>query len=174
MAVGDTLYVWGMRSNSPPATLAATPDVRYDVASTPDVPHDVLDFSDTTNWYASFSGIMPSGYDGSGGVVMVHKIAMSSAEAGEIDIDGAFARILAGTDDLDGNNFAAAQSTDGTTVPGTTGITADVSITFTHAQMGSIVAGDGFVYLFNRDPVGEAGDGAAGDMELWKILMKQA
>lgn len=162
MASGDTLIVFTPLHNEPPASNFATLDLRNY--------HPVLDFDATTNEFAVFSAVMPRHYDGSGVTVYLH-YAMTSAEANTIDWDAAFERIGDQQQDIDGDGFAAVQSVDNTTVPGTTGLVDIVSIAFTSgAQMDSVAVGEGFRLKINRDA---ASDDAAGDAELLFVEIKE-
>lgn len=162
MASGDTLVIFRPQDNEPPASNYATLDTRNQ--------HPVLDFDDSTNESAVFSGVMPRHYGGGGVTVYLH-YAMSSAEANTVDWDGAFERIGDQQQDLDADGFAAVQSVDNTTVPGTSGLVDIVSIAFTNgAQMDSVAVGEGFRFKITRDAVS---DDAAGDAELRFVEIKE-
>ena len=162
MASGDTLVVFTPLNNEPPSSAFATFDTRNQ--------HVVLDFNDTTNESAVFKGIMPRHY-GSGGVTVYIHYAMTSAEVNTIDWDAAFERIGDQQQDLDADGFAAVQSVDNTTVPGTSGLVDIVSIAFTDgAQMDSVAVGEGFRLKITRDATN---DDAAGDAELWAVEIKE-
>lgn len=162
MASGDTLLIFTPQCNEPPASNFATFDLRNQ--------HPVLDFDDTTNEVAVFSGVMPRHY-GDGGVTLYYHYAMTSAEADTVDWDGAFERIGDQQLDIDGDGFAAVQSVDNTTVPGTTGLVDVVSIAFTNgAEMDNVVAGEGFRLKVTRDA---SNDDAAGDAELLFVEIKE-
>jgi hypothetical protein len=162
MASGDTLLVFSPLGNEPPATNAATFDTRNS--------HPCLDFDATTNESAVWSAVMPQHYDGGGVTVYIH-CAMTSAEANTMDWDAAFERIGDGQLDIDGDSFAAVQSVDNTTVPGTTGLVDVVSIAFTDgAQMDSVAAGELFRLKVTRDA---ASDDAAGDAELYAVELRE-
>lgn len=162
MASGDTLLQFTPLHNEPPAANNATLDTRNS--------HPVLDFDATANESAVFSAVMPRHYAGSGITVYYH-YAMSSAEADTVDWDGAFERIGDQQLDIDGDSFAAVQSVDNTTVPGTSGLVDIVAITFTDgAQMDGVAVGEGFRYKATRDAVS---DDAAGDAELLFVEIKE-
>lgn len=162
MASGDTLLVFTPLANEPTSSNYATLDTRNQ--------HPVLDFNDTTNEDAVFTGIMVRHYDGGGVTVYIH-YAMSSATSGDIDWDAAFERIGDQEQDLDSDGFAAVQSVDSTTVPGTSGLVDIVSIAFTDgAQMDSITVGESFRIKITRDA---ASDTATGDAELVAIEIKE-
>lgn len=162
MASGDTLLAFTPLHNEPPASNPMTLDTRNQ--------HPVLDADATTNESAVFSAVMPRHYAGSGITVYIH-YAMSSAEADTIDWDAAFERIGDQQQDLDADGFAAVQSVDDTTVPGTSGLVDIVSIAFTDgAEMDSIAVGEGFRLKVTRDA---ASDDAAGDGELVFVEIKE-
>ena len=113
---------------------------------------------------------MPRNYAGGGLTVYLH-YAMSSAEADTIDWDAAFERIGDEVLDIDGDSFAAVQSVDNTTVPGTTGLVDIVNIVFADgAEMDSIAVGELFRIKIDRDAVN---DDAAGDAELVAVEIKE-
>ena len=162
MASGDTLAIFVPQCNEPPSSNAATPDLRNS--------HPVLDFDDTTNESAVFSAVMPRHYGGGGITAYLH-YAMTSAVSGNVDWDGAFERIGDQQLDIDADSFAAVQSVDNTTVPGTSGNVDIVSIAFTDgAQMDSVAVGEGFRYKATRDA---ASDTATGDAELRFVELKE-
>jgi len=163
MASGDTLLIFGPLNNEPPSANAATLDTRNQ--------HPCLDFDATTNESAVFSAIMPQHYAGTTGVTAYIHYAMSSAEADTVDWDAAFELVGDQDLDVDGDSFAAVNSVDDTTVPGTSGLVDIVSIAFTDgADMDSVAAGDGFRLKVTRDA---ASDDAAGDAELFWVEIRE-
>ena len=162
MASGDTLLIFTPLNNEPPSSNHATLDLRN--------LHPVLDFDDTTNESAVFSAVMPRHYGGSGITVYIH-YAMTTATSGDVDWDGAFERIGDQQQDIDSDGFAAVQSVDNTTVPGTSGNVDIVSVAFTDgAQMDSVAVGEGFRLKITRDA---ASDTATGDAELLFVEIKE-
>jgi len=160
MASGNLLCSFFPTDNEPPAANYATLDTRNE--------HPVLDFDATTNESAIFSGIMPAHYAGGGVTVYIH-YSMTSAEADTVDWDVAFERIGDQQLDVDGDSFAAVNSVDDTTVPGTTGLVDVVSIAFTDgADMDSVAAGEQFRLQIIRDA---ASDDATGDAEVHVIRL---
>lgn len=160
MASGNLLCSFFPTDNEPPAANYATLDTRNE--------HPVLDFDATTNESAIFSGIMPAHYAGGGVTVYIH-YSMTSAEADTVDWDVAFERIGDQQLDVDGDSFAAVNSVDDTTVPGTTGLVDVVSIAFTDgADMDSVAAGEQFRLKLTRDA---ASDDATGDAEVHVIRL---
>ena len=163
MASGDTLCKFTPLHNEPPAANYATLDLRNQ--------HPCLDFDATTNESAVFSDVMPQHYAGTTGVTVYLHYAMSSAEADTVDWDAAFERIGDQQLDIDGDSFAAVNSVDDTTVPGTTGLVDIVSVAFTDgADMDNVAKGEGFRLKITRDA---ASDDAAGDAELYKVEIRE-
>jgi hypothetical protein len=163
MSSGDTLLQFGPLHNEPPATNAATFDHRNQ--------HPVLDFDPTTNEDAVFSGIMPQHYAGTTGVTVYIHYSMTSAVADTVDWDAAFERIGDQQLDVDGDSFAAVNSVDNTTVPGTSGLVDVVSIAFTDGvDMDSVAVGELFRLKITRDA---ASDDAAGDAELHAVEIRE-
>ncbi len=163
MASGDTLLTFHPLQNEPPATNFATLDYRNS--------HPVLDFDATTSEAAVFRGVMPQHYAATTGVTVYIHYAMSTATANTVDWDVQFERVSDSIQDIDSDGFAAVQSVDNTTVPGTSGLVDVVSIAFTAgAQMDSVVAGDGFRLKISRD---SPNDDATGDAELWMLEIQE-
>ena len=163
MASGDTLLILTPLHNEPPASNPATLDTRNQ--------HPVLDFDATTNEDAVFSAVMPRSYAATTGLTVYIHYAMSSATSGDVDWDVAFERIGDQQQDIDSDSFAAANSVDNTTVPGTSGNVDIVSVTFTDgADMDSVAVGEGFRMKVTRDA---ASDTATGDAELRFLEVKE-
>jgi hypothetical protein len=161
-ASGDTLVIFTPLNNEPPSSAYATLDTRNQ--------HYVLDFDAATNESAHFKAVMPRHYGGGGVTVYIH-YAMSSATSGDIDWDVAFERVSDQQQDIDSDGFAAVNSVDNTTVPGTSGNVDIVNVTFTDgADMDSVAVGEGFRLKLTRDAVS---DTAAGDSEFWIIELKE-
>ncbi len=162
MASGDTLLILTPAHNTPPTSNLATLDTRN--------AHLVLDFDVSTNESAIFAPIMPQNYAGGGVDVYIH-YSMTSATSGDIDWDAAFERVGDQQQDVDTDSFAAVQSVDNTTVPGTSGLVDIVSIAFTDgAQMDSVTVGEKFRLKITRDA---ASDTATGDAELHAIEIRE-
>lgn len=163
MASGDTLLVFTPYHNEPPSSNYATLDTRNQ--------HPCLDFDASTNESAVFSAIMPRNYTGTTGVTVYIHYAMSTAEVNTVDWDVAFERVGDQQLDIDGDSFAAVNSVDNTTVPGTSGLVDIVNVTFTDGvDMDSVAAGELFRLKVTRDA---ASDDAAGDAELYAIEIKE-
>jgi len=161
MASGDTLVVFTPLHNEPPASNAATIDLRNQ--------HPVLDFDTTTGESAVFSTIMPRNYAGGGVTVYVHWAA-STATTGTIGWLVGFERIGTALD-IDADSFAADNTVTAATVSGTSGIVVITNTTFTDgADMDSVAVGEAFRLKITRDV---AGDSAAGDAELLAVEIKE-
>ena len=166
MASGDTLLALHPYNNEPPSSIYATLDTRNQ--------HPVLDFNDTTDEEAVFSAILPRNYALSGLTVYIH-YSMTSAEANEVVWQVAIERIGDQQLDIDGDSFAAFQSSGAITVPGTTGLVDICTVAFTDgAQMDSIAVGELFRIKVRRDADStSATDDAAGDAELLAVEVKE-
>ena len=163
MASGDTLLIFHPYNNEPPASNYATLDTRNS--------RPCLDFDATTNESAVFSAVMPQHYAGTTGVTVYIHYAMSSATADTVDWDAAFELVGDGDLDVDGDDFAAVNSTDDTTVPGTSGLVDVISIAFTDgADMDSVAVGDGFRLKVTRDA---SSDDATGDAEVYWVEIRE-
>jgi len=163
MASGDTLLIFTPYMNEPPSSNPATLDTRN--------LHPCLDFDATTNEDAIFSAVMPQSYAGTTGVTVYIHYSMSSATSGTVDWDACFELIGDGDLDVDADSFAAVNSVDDTTVPGTSGLVDVVSIAFTDgADMDSVAAGDLFRLKITRDA---SSDDAAGDAELYAVEIRE-
>jgi len=160
MASGDTLIIFTSQQYQPDSSNQGTVDQRGT--------NWVLDFDASTNESVFFSGVMPRHY-GAGGVTVYLTFGASSATSGDVDWDVAFED--AATQDMDSDGFAAVNSVDNTTVPGTSGEKVTANVTFTDgADMDSVGAGDPFRLKVTRDA---ASDTAAGDAELWSVEIKE-
>jgi hypothetical protein len=163
MASGDTLLIFQPLHNEPPSTNWATLDFRNN--------HPTLDFDASTNESAIFSAVMPNNYVGTTGVTVYIHYSMTSATTLTVDWDVAFELIGDQQLDIDADSFAAVNSIDDTTVPGTSGYVDVVSVTFTDgADMDSVSAGDLFRIKVTRDA---ASDDATGDAELHAVVIKE-
>lgn len=160
MASGDTLLGLIALSGVPPTANAASLGLRNN--------HPLWEFDGGSAEQMVFSAIMPQSYDG-GGVSVFLWVAVDGT-GGDLDFDVEFER---GTgQDIDADSFAAPQSTDGTAVPGTSGVRVQIEITFTDgAQMDSVVAGDPFRIRVTR----QGGDDTNNDdAQLLEIEIREA
>ncbi len=163
MASGDTLLIFTPLHNEPPSANFATLDTRNQ--------HPVLDFDATTNESAVFSAVLPRNYAATTGLTVYIHYSMSSATTNTVDWDISFERIGDQQLDIDADSFAAVNSVDNTTVPGTSGFVDIVNVTFTDgADMDSVAVGELFRIKVTRDA---ASDDAAGDAELHAVEIKE-
>lgn len=164
MASGNTLVTLYPTDNEPPSSSYATLDTRNG--------HLCLDHDDTTDESSIFTFIMPRAYAG-GGVTVYPHVAFTSATSGVGRLDIAFERIGDGSQDIDSDGFASAQSVD-ITAPGTSGnVESSTSVAFTDgAQMDSIAAGELCRIKVTRD-ANHANDTASGDLELLGLEIKE-
>ena len=163
MASGDSLVLFLPQACELVSSNSAVLNVRNQ--------HPVLQFDDTTNESVVFKAIMPQSYASTTGVTVYLHYSMASATSCDIDWDVAFERVSDSIQDIDSDGFAAVNSVDNTTVPGTSGLVDVVSVAFTDgADMDSVVAGDGFRIKVTRDA---ASDTASGDAELWAVEIRE-
>ena len=162
MASGDTLAIFRPQDNEPPSGDFARLSHRNF--------HPVLLFKDAaTDENAIFSGILPRNYGGGGITVYLHW--SHGATVGNVDWDVELERIGDQQQDIGSDSFAAAQSADTQTVPGTSGLVDISAVTFTDgAQMDSLAVGEGFRMRVSRDG---ANDTASGDAQLRFIEIKE-
>lgn len=162
MASGDTLAVFTPHALEGPVSGFSTLGQRN--------AHPVLQFDAATNESAIFKSIMPQHYAGGGVDVFIH-YAMATATSGDIDWDVQFERIGDQQQDIDSDSFAAANSVNNTTVPGTSGNVDIVSVAFTDgADMDSVAVGESFRLQVTRDAVS---DTAAGDAQLVAVEIRE-
>lgn len=165
MASGDLLAAFSPLGYEPPATVYALLGVRNQ--------HPTLAFDTTTQWTAIWTcPRMPTNYAGGNLVVSVLWSA-ATATTGTIGWGVTFERILAGTLDIDADNWATEQIVTAATVPGTSGVATLTSVTCTAGSTGtsSVSAGDAFRLRVRRDV---ANDTAAGNAELLAVSIKEA
>lgn len=166
MASGNTLLTWTPQCNEPPATIAATLDLRNY--------HPVLDFDASADEEAVFSDVMPRNYAGGGITVYLH-YSMSSATSGNVVWQVSFERIGDSQQDIDSDGFASALSTGQVAVPGTSGHVDICSKAFSDgAEIDSVAVGEGFRLKVRRDADStSATDDATGDAELRLVELKE-
>ena len=162
MASGNTLIIFAPQDNEPPASNFATLDTRNG--------HLVLDFDATTAESAVFTGILARNYAGGGITVYVH-YAATSATSGTGGWTVEFERIGDGSQDIDSDGFASAQTITAATVPATSGNIDILNVAVTDgANIDSIAVGESFRVRIKRDT---ANDDAAGDLELLRVELKE-
>ena len=163
MASGNSLIIFRAQDSRPPSTNGATFDLRNN--------HPLLDFDDTTDESVDFEGVLPRNYAGGGLTVYIHYC--DEAVAGVLIWQAAFERIGDGSQDIDSDGFAAAQSSASLTVPATSGNVDIASIAFTDgAQMDSVAVGEAFRLRINRD-ADNILDTLVGDANLLFVELKE-
>ncbi len=146
----------------PPSSNYATLDTRNG--------HPVLDFDTTTQETAIWTGVLPRHYAGGGITVYIHWAA-TSATSGTIGWDVSFERIGDGSQDIDSDGFATAQTVTAATVPGTSGNVDITNVAITDgANIDSVAVGEAFRIRVRRDV---ANDTASGDAELIAVELKE-
>jgi hypothetical protein len=162
MASGDTLCVLSPLDAYFPATNFATLGQRNQ--------HFVLNFDTTTQETAFWRTALPRHYAGGGVTVYVHWAA-ATATTGTVGWDVSFERIGDGSQDLDADGFATAQTVTAATVPATTGNVDITNVAVTNgANIDSIAVGEVFRVRVRRDV---ANDNAAGDAQLVAVELKE-
>ena len=162
MASGDSLIIFSPQDNEPESTNFATVDTRNN--------HLVLDFDTTTAESAVFTGVLARNYGGGGITVYVH-YAATSATSGTGGWTVEFERIGDGSQDIDSDGYATAQTITATTVPATSGNVDILNVAVTDgANIDSIAVGESFRIRIKRDV---ANDNATGDLEFLKVELKE-
>ena len=161
MASGDTLLVFAPAANEPPSSAFATFSLRN--------ARPILEFDGAANESAVFGSVMPQHYDGGGIEVYLH-YAMDTDVTNDIDWDTAFERVGEGQQDTDSDGFAAVQSVDNTTVPGTAGHVDIVNTSHTNAQIDGILVGEHFRLKVTRDAVS---DTSTDDAHLFAVELRE-
>lgn len=163
MASGQTLFCLFPQDNEPPSANFAELDSRNS--------HPVLNFDSATDESAIFTCILPRNYAGGGITIYLH-VSFASATSGVARYDVAFERVGDGSQDMDSDGFASAQSVD-ITAPGTSGHVEIASVAFTDgAQIDSIAVGELFRIKITRD-ANHANDTASGDAQLRGVEGKE-
>lgn len=162
MASGNTLDYLVAEGSHPPASNAATPDVRNNIP--------VIDFDAATEETAYFKSIMPSHYAGGGVTVDIYWMA-TSATSGTVRWGLSAERGNEGNNDFDADNFGAESTADGT-ADLTNGKKTKTTITISHANLGSPSAGDPMRFKLRRVITGVTGN-MAGDAEFVEAHVKE-
>ncbi len=162
MASGDVLAVLKPQGAFTPASNPASKGRRNT--------HPILVFDGATNQTAYWNAILLDFYTGNGLTISIH-YSMATETANDVDWDIGFERIGDQVLDIDGNSFAAVNSVDNTTVPGTTGLVDVVTIAFTDGvDMASVAAGEQFRLELIRDA---ASDTSTGDAEVHLVVIRE-
>ena len=129
--------------------------------------HYVLEFSASSVLDAIFTGKLNASYGGNGLTFTLQMTQVSTS--GNTDWHVFIERMNSGFN-IDLASFATAQTTLNTTVPGTSGDTQEIDITFTNAQIDGLLAGEYFRVKVERD---STTDTATGTSELIQLTMKE-
>lgn len=160
MASNDTLAVFTMQANEPPAAAYATLDARNG--------HLVLDFDAATAEAAVFRGVLPRAYAGGGLTVRLTWMA-STATAGNVVWETAFER---GDTDLDSDSFATAVTATGG-ASATSGVTTATDLAHADgAAIDGLAAGEMFRLRVRRLGA-DAADTMTGDAELVAVEIRE-
>jgi hypothetical protein len=162
MAANETLTVWEALGGAPPASAAATPDVRNN--------HVVLDFDADTNESSYFSAVLPKHYAGGNLAVRLHWLA-TSATTGNVRWRAAFERLEAAGPDLDSSGFQTAIEANGA-AGGTNGQVTITTLTLT--ALDGATAGDAFRIAVTRVADDGVNDTMVGDAELLAVELVEA
>jgi hypothetical protein len=157
----NTILQFFPRDAEFPVTDFATIDTRNN--------HPVLDFNDTTVETVFFTGFIPQGasFATSGtALTFVLLSTATSALTGNIGWLVALERIVANGIDIDGDDFGTAQPGSAAVIGGAnTGKVTEVSVTFTLAQLPSLLAAGDMIRVRVQRNTSVSGD-HAGDAEL--------
>lgn len=163
MASGQTLCVFTALHGEPPASNAATPDLRNQ--------HPVLDFDASTEKTVCFTGVMPRHYSGGGIDVLLHFSAAATITGAGV-WGTAFERLAPGEQSMDTDGFAA-EKTVAVNVPTTGTLTAVALVQHSGAEVGGVTGGDPFRVRVARKAA-DAADTASGDLELIAVELREA
>ena len=157
----NTILQFFPRDAEFPATNFATIDTRNN--------HPCLDFDDTTVETVFFTGFIPQGATFATSGTALTFVLLSTAQTaltGNIGWLVALERIVANGIDIDGDNFGTAQPGSAAVIGGAnTGKVTEVSVTFTLAQLPSLLAAGDMIRVRVQRNTSVSGD-HAGDAEL--------
>ena len=168
MASSDTLTIFTPLHNQPPASSAATIDLRNQ--------HPVLDFDAAADEAAIFGSILPRNFAGGGITVRIHWSAATST-VGTVRWEGAFESHTEDTDDLDVNSFATTVAT--TNIPSSvSGQIKYSSLAFSSgAAIDSLAVGESLRFRLIRNAgttgAGSSNDTMVGDAEVHRIELRE-
>ena len=157
MAANDTLAIWEAIGGTPPASAAATLDMRNG--------HVVLDFDADTNESSYFSSVLPTHYAGGNMACKLHWMA-TSATSGNVRWSAAFERLEANGPDLDSNGFQTAVEAKAA-ANGTSGKLTVTTLTL--SALDGAAAGDAFRIAITRVANDGTNDTMTGDAELMRV-----
>lgn len=162
MASGNTMARFSMLQALAPASGGATPDERNG--------HRVRDFDAAADEICFFEDNLPSTYGGGGVTIDTYWMA-STATSGDIKVGAAYEENDPNNVDLDADSFGTESTATGT-ANATCGKVWKVTLTITHANMGSPAAGDPFRLRIKR-VASDGADTMSGDAELHNVHVKE-
>lgn len=163
MAAGQTLFVWGPQSGSPPTSNFAQLDVQND--------RMVLVFDPSTSWSSLFEGMIPRNYSGNGLTITI-VWAAATATSGDVVWDICIERQQDGVDVVTSDSFTTVQTVTVTT-PGVAATYKYSTVAFTSgAQMDSLAAGEAFCIKVTRNAA-SGSDTMAGNAWLRKLELRE-
>lgn len=157
MAANESLAVWEAIGGLPPASAAATLDLRG--------AHVVLDFDANTNESIYFMSVLPKHYAGGNLACRLHWMA-TSATSGTVRWSAAFERLEANGPDLDATDFGSAVEANGA-ANATSGKLTVTALVLT--ALDGAVEGDAFRIVVTRVANDATNDTMAGDAELLAV-----
>ncbi len=162
MAANETLAIWEAVGGIPPASAAATLDVRNG--------HVVLDFDADANETAHFCSVLPKHYAGGNLALRLHWMA-TAATSGNVRWRAAFERLEAAGPDLDSDGFQTAVEASGAANAASGKVTVT---TLTLTALGGAVGGNAFRIALTRVATDGANDTMTGDAELLAVELVEA
>ncbi len=134
--------------------------------------HAVLAFDAAAVEGAVWQRYLPTGFaTGNNLRVSIYWVS-ATAVAGDVIWAAAFERDNAAGHDINTESFAALQTAAASTAPGTTGIIAVATITFTQAQADAVAAGEP-LRLFVQRTATALGDTMLGDAQLVRVVVEE-
>ncbi len=163
MASGDSLFERDAQSSFPPASAAATPDVRNQAP--------VLDFDAAADEAAYVRLTLPRHY-AAGGITVSLRWAASTATSGVCRWGLALARLQDDVDDVDSHSFATEKTVDATAASASGELAYD-EIAFLDSEIDGLLAGEEALLRVRRLGT-HANDTMAGDAELFALEARES
>lgn len=124
-----------------------------------------LEFDDTTDELCSWHFRMPVNYASDATIKVIY--SMTSATTNVVAVRTELMAIADG-EDIDTDNFSTVEASDDDTVPGTAGLSGEISDVLTTP---TIAAGDYVALRLGRENA-TSGTNATGDMEVWAVSLE--
>ena len=163
MASGDSLFERDAQSSFPPASAAATPDVRNQAP--------VLDFDAAADEAAYVRLTLPRHY-AAGGITVSLRWAASTATSGVCRWGLALERLQDDVDDVDSHSFATEKTVDATAASASGELAYD-EIAFLDSEIDGLLAGEEALLRVRRLGT-HANDTMAGDAELFALEARES